>query len=456
MVARHTVGRGALVAGLLLAASLCAPLRPAFAEDFGDYEWGYDYGWDYYDYYEEPVAEVTEDVVASDGAAVPVADAQQAEETISPEEQAARLAELAAAPAPTITEAESAAMIDRAGNVLFQKDAERHMSPASITKVMTAVVALDSLQNGISLDDDVQITEPYLGELAAMAGFETGEHAVLRDLMRVMLVYSANDAAYNVALHVAGSIPAFADLMNAKAAEIGMTNSHFVNPHGMDDDGHYSCAIDLARLSKYALENYPFIAQTVSLSSVEIPIHGTPTVFNTTDALMGTYAGIRGVKTGSTDAYTFMGASARGDVGVYTAVLGCETSAGRFNDTAAMMDWAYAKYHEWQLAEDDWTVRVNPYALDMSYHTVVAASSDTQGEVWPEGGSASYDSVIARPDRLLDSGCGCGWSVWRQSERQMGTTTYATREMPVRVSSWPTFSLPLFVDTTMLGRSANA
>ena len=437
--------------------------QPARAEDLG-YDLDY-YDWELDSYADaavdpatalaaDPMTGLTIDpatgqpVVADLTAQVDYASAQETV-PIDP----ARLDALAETDAPTLLEAQSAAIIDGAGNVLFEKDANTPRSPASVTKVMTAVVALDSLKQGKSLDDVVTLVEPYLGPDAQMADFQNGETATFRDLLRVMLVYSANDAAYNVALHVAGSIPAFADLMNAKAAEIGLTNSHFMNPHGIDEDGHLASALDLARLSRYAMQNYPFIAQTVSSASIEIPIHDQPTLFQSTDALLGSYVGIRGVKTGYAEAFTFMGAAGRGNMSLYTAVLGCATAAGRFNDTAAMMDWAYAKFGERSLAEDTWAVRLNPYALDMGYETVISAAADTQGTTWPNGGVATYASAIVRPGRLLDTGEAYGWSVWSQAGRSMGAITYVTREVPVRVSAWPTFVLPLFENTSTLGRA---
>lgn len=397
---------------------------------------------------------VPEDYMATN--AEPQADGTQAAAT--PEEQAQREAAttqeaLANAAQPTLTEATAAAIIDNGGNVLFERNSEQEKSPASITKVMTAVVALSS---GKSLDDEVICTAPYLGAEAQMAGFESGDRITFRDLLRVMLVYSANDAAYNVALHVGGSIAGFSDLMNAKAAELGMTHSHFMNPHGLDEDGHYSCAIDLARLSRYALENFPFIAQTVSMRSVEVPVHGEKVRFQTTDELLSTYYGMRGVKTGSAENYTFMGASGRGPVSLYTAVLGCETAKGRFDDTAAMMDWAYAKYQDRVLSQDRWAVRVHPFSLDLRYSTVVSANANAAGVVWPDGGSASYASTLVKAGRLLDANRAYGWTQWTQSERPMGTSTYSTRPTPVQVSAWPTFSLPMFYNTTELGRSVTS
>ncbi len=448
------LARGATrtVLGLILASTCTqAAVSQAIAEE-------YDPGMEVFDVVIDDggVTEAQVEPVATDPTVIDGEFVQPTEEQVyDPEAEAARMAALAAAPAPPLAEAQGAAIVDGGGNILWQKNGDQRMSPASTTKVMTAVVALDALKNGISLDDQVSLVAPDLGPEAQMADYANGEQAVLRDMLRVMLVYSANDAAYNVARHVAGSIPAFADLMNAKAAEIGMTNSHFMNPHGIDEDGHYVCANDLARLSCYAMENYPFIAQTVGLHSVEIPLHGEKAVFQSTDVLLGTYNGIRGVKTGYAEAYTFAGASGRGSLQVYTAVLGCSTAEGRFNDTATLMDWAYSHFGERQISEDAWAVRVHPYALDFGYDVVISSANDARGTVWPDGGPASYESVLTRPGRLLVAETPYGWSSWNQGGRSMGQAVYATRSMPVRVSSWPVFTLPLFTDATMLGRSAN-
>ncbi len=145
------------------------------------------------------------------------------------------------------------------------------MGMASITKVMTAMVALDS---GIDLDKPCNIVSVDLEEGSVLANYSTSEHPTLRELLQVLLVHSANDVAYNIAINVAGSEKAFADLMNKKAAEIGMTNTHFSNPHGLDADDHYSTARDLALMARYAREHYPFLASTVSMTSVTATVQG--------------------------------------------------------------------------------------------------------------------------------------------------------------------------------------
>ena len=121
---------------------------------------------------------------------------------------------------PVLSEAQCAIVEDSAGNVLYEKNADTQMPMASITKVMTAMVALDS---GIDLDTPCQIHATDLGADSQTAGFVEGDTPTLRELLRVMLIYSANDAAENIAINVAGSEEAFVELMNEKAQELGMT-----------------------------------------------------------------------------------------------------------------------------------------------------------------------------------------------------------------------------------------
>ena len=184
---------------------------------------------------------------------------------------------------PSLSEAQCAIVVDSAGNVLWSKNADQEMPMASITKVMTAVVALES---GIDLDSTCTISDVDLGSDSQTAGFTSSDTPTMRQLLQAMLIYSGNDAALNVAINVAGSEDAFVDLMNAKAAELGMTHTHFTNPHGLYDENHYSCASDLVILGRYALEHFPFIASTVRTTSITLPIGGTEKTLNSTDDLM--------------------------------------------------------------------------------------------------------------------------------------------------------------------------
>ena len=352
---------------------------------------------------------------------------------------------------PAFAEATCAALIDQGGNVVYQQNPEQHMSLASITKVMTAMCVLDS---GIPLDEVVTLTAPTLDEDSQMAGYVDGDKATVRELLQVMLVYSANDAAHNLAVRVAGSVEAFSDIMNKKAAELGMTNSHFVNPHGLEDDNHYSCAIDLVRMGKYALENYPFIAQTITMQTASTTVHGEHIEFLTTDDFIGTYPGARGIKTGAVITnYTFLGASGHGNKQLYSAVLGCTSAQGRFADTITLMEWGYNRYRDMQISNKSWVLRAQPYAYDFGMRAVVSSPENYYASVRSKGGDASYVNVMSRSNRLLDVGTPYGWSQWTQGGTNMGTAIYSTRSKPARISSWPLFSLPLFADASQLNGS---
>lgn len=347
---------------------------------------------------------------------------------------------------PELSEADAAVLIDKAGNVLFSYNPTKKEHPASITKVMTAMVALDS---DCKLSDVVTCAEPDLGDNSQMADFGEGDKATLGDLIRVMLVYSANDAAYNAAQFVAGSQEAFVEFMNKKAAAIGMEHTHFNNTHGLEDDDHYTCAQDMAIMTRYAMEHYPLISQTALLHTIETPVRGETYVFSSTDRLLDTFDGIRGLKTGAiVDNYTFLGASGRGNTQLYTAVLGCKTFMGRFDDAEALMEWGFANYTPHTFSRGSWTIRLHPYAYNFALKSVLHPAGDCNIKSWPSNGSCSYSTVLCRPYRLLEANAAYGWTNWVQSKSDLGHAVYTTQRTPVKASTWPVFTQPLFEETT--------
>ncbi len=158
---------------------------------------------------------------------------------------------------------ETAVLIDaETGTILAEKDASKKMYPASLTKIMTAILAIEmgELSDVIKIDDDT----PYEISGSHIA-LEAGEILTLKDLLYALMLPSANDAALAIAKHYGGSEKEFVDLMNEKAKELGAYNTHFVNPHGLHDDNHYTTAADLALITKYAMNNETFrkIVKTV-------------------------------------------------------------------------------------------------------------------------------------------------------------------------------------------------
>lgn len=370
---------------------------------------------------------------------------------VGPENGTAEEGSLANASEPTLNEATGAVILDSGGNVVFAKNPEAQLPPASTTKVMTAMVILDS---GVPLSDMVTLKRVDVGAGAQMADYNDGDQVSLGELLLVMLVYSGNDAAYNAAAYVAGSEEAFVGRMNAKAAELGMAHTHFSNSHGYEADDHYSCAYDLAVMGRHAMQNYPLIAQAVLLPQVSTTVQGYPTTLNSTDKLLGVFPGIRGVKTGAvTDSYTFVGAVGRGDHQFYSAVVGCATWAGRFADTTAMFDWAYAQLHDYPLSHSGWVMRLEPFAFDLGQRVVLGPLTDAVGKAWgKELGETTFSATLGAPGNLSMAGQAQGWVDAVQSGTSVGRSFVGTRPQTVRVSSWPSFALPLFEDTVSLGR----
>ena len=345
---------------------------------------------------------------------------------------------------PDIEEAQAAIVVDSSGSVLWSMNAHEELGMASITKVMTAVVALDS---GIDLDTVCSIDYVDLGPYSQTAGFVEDDEPTLRDLLRVMLVYSGNDAACYVAQNVAGSEEAFVDLMNEKAAELGMEHTHFMNPHGLEEEGHYSTVGDLVILGRYALENYPFIASTVRLPSVEAYCDGWWQTFDSTDYLIETYEGALGIKTGSeTFGYCFLGAARRDGATLYTCVLGCDSDWGRWDDTMELLDWGYSVMSSREVASDGWLIDVMPFAYDFRFNCPVYPADDTSIGYYRTGEILTFESLHTRGSVLVSPDQTVGAVRWRQGSNVIGTVLIETDDELGRIPSFNIFATPLFME----------
>ena len=341
---------------------------------------------------------------------------------------------------PKIVAATAVCLTDGNGNVLYEKNADQTMAMASITKIMTAMVALDS---GISLDTTYPfVAKEYIGA-AQLAGYAEGDIVSLEELLMVTLVFSGNDAAYNVAVAVAGSQEAFVERMNEKAAAIGMTSTHFMNPHGLEEDGHYSCASDLCIMGRYAMEHYPFIRRAVITRSIDVTPGGYELTLYSTDDLMERYEGLRGIKTGRTESgYSFLGSARRGRVTLYSAVLCCEDDWERWDDTAAALDWGFSLYDERTLAQAGSIVRVTPWQDGFWLRCAVTPRHNVTGMVF-DGGKLSYRTVMYKPGTLAAAGSTYGTTLWNQNGHYVGSVSYKTSTPATGIPAWNPFALPL-------------
>ena len=220
------------------------------------------------------------------------------------------------------------------GRVLYEKTADEHMLIASTTKIMTAIVVLEHCE----LDDLVEVDSRSAGIEGSSMYLKAGESYTVEDLLYGLLLVSGNDAASALALHVADSMEEFAELMNAKAAELGMTESSFKNAHGLDEEGHYSTARDMAKLAAYCMGNEDFarIAGTVSHTV------GEQTLVNH-NRLLREYDGCLGLKTGYTMAAgrTLVTCAERDGARYVCVTL---NDPDDWDDHKALYDWAFANY----------------------------------------------------------------------------------------------------------------
>lgn len=233
------------------------------------------------------------------------------------------------------------------GTVIFGQNENERLSMASTTKIMTALVALEQLP----LDTSVTATDQSVGVEGSSIYLTAGETLTLEDLLYALMLESANDAAETIAVAVAGSVPAFADLMNEKAAELGLSDTHFVNPHGLDAEGHYTTAKELALLTRAALEN-PDFQRICATKRHTIPLHETDGVrlLLNHNRLLSSYEGCIGVKTGFTKktGRCLVSAAERDGVRLIAVTLGAPDD---WRDHTAMLDHGFSLYTSLALCE---------------------------------------------------------------------------------------------------------
>ena len=265
-----------------------------------------------------------------------------------PAVQADAPAVLAAAPANSGLQLECRAAIlmePETGRVLYEKAPDERMPIASITKLMTLLLTFEAIRGGkLTLDTPVPVSEHAYHMGGSQIWLEPGEQFTLDEMLRAICVSSANDAAVAVAELVGGSEPVFVEQMNARAAELGMTNTTFRNACGLDTEGHLSTARDVAVLSRYLLNTCPELLHYTGIWTDSLR-NGQTQLVNT-NKLLRRYSGITGLKTGTTSgAGVCISASATRDgLTLIAVVLGSPSSADRFHSATTLLDYGFANY----------------------------------------------------------------------------------------------------------------
>ena len=233
-------------------------------------------------------------------------------------------------------------VIDRKSNtVLVGKNENQKKKMASTTKIMTALIVIENCD----LSETVEISKKSASTRGSRLGLKTGDKITVYDLLYGLMMRSGNDSAVALAEHTAGSISNFADLMNQKAVELGLSNTHFVTPHGLDEDEHYTTAYELALLSNYAMNNEIF-AKIVGTKNYTITINGYPKTLTNTNELLGSLNGVYGIKTGFTNGANrcLVTCCKRGEMDLICVVLGADTKKYRTTDSIKLLEYSFSNF----------------------------------------------------------------------------------------------------------------
>lgn len=267
---------------------------------------------------------------------------------------------------PETSHAGAALLMDmNTGRLIYGKNVNQQMYPASLTKMMTGILALESGRMEESTVATYEALQSITLEDSHM-GILIGEELTMTDLVNSMLIYSANDASNVIAVHLAGSISAFVEMMNAKAQELGMTSTHFVNPCGVHDDNHYTTAQDLAVLAEYCMQNETF-REIVKKPSYHIDptnkytqnrdLPSTNLFLSTARSASYLYKPCTGIKTGTTEAagHCLVASASYNDMNLLTVVLKCDDTdvkqgAYSYIVTRNLFDFGFSNYRSGVLA----------------------------------------------------------------------------------------------------------
>lgn len=249
------------------------------------------------------------------------------------------------------------------GKLICGENVDEKLAPASITKIMTLILIYDAISDGrINLTDNVTVSAHAASMGGSQIFLEEGETLSVKDMIKSIVIASANDACVAMAEFLGGTESTFVGMMNTKAKELGMNNTNFINACGLDAEGHYSSAYDIALMSEYLIENYPEIKE-YTLTWMDTIIHKTSKGekefgLTNTNKLIKSYDGITGLKTGSTSdaGYSVSATAERENCSYVAVVLGADTTKNRFTLAADLLNYGFVNFKSYIPDEKKLTV----------------------------------------------------------------------------------------------------
>jgi D-alanyl-D-alanine carboxypeptidase (penicillin-binding protein 5/6) len=304
---------------------------------------------------------------------------------------------LKATTVPVIDASAAVAVDGETGTVLFDKNARVRRPPASMTKVVTAIVALEKG----NLQDKVK-TKVGAADMpgSSVMGLVVGDELTLKELLEGLLLPSGNDAAMAIAQHVGGSEKQFVQMMNDKVAALGLKDTHFTNPHGLQDEQHYSSAYDMAMLALYAMKN-PTFAEIVKTADISVATPNRTFKLANTNPLLGVYPGVDGVKTGSTDeaGLCVVASAIQNGRRVFVTLM---DSDNRVNDGTAVFDYAFKQFGLVSFSLPQSPLYMAYDANGVSYPLVASTEQKICVPLWQTGAVWSELRITGDPEKLVE------------------------------------------------------
>lgn len=294
------------------------------------------------------------------------------------------------------------------GEIIYESNAYEHLSPASVTKIMSMLLFFEALDSGkIDLDDEVVTSETAEKMGGSQIWLEVGETMTVDELLKAIIVASANDACTALGEHIAGSDIGFVKMMNDKASELGLKNSNFENCTGLDDTtkNHYSCAYDLAVVAKEVMKH----DKVKDYTSVWLDyLRDGKTELNNTNKLVNKYNGLTGLKTGTTSnaGFCLCATAERDGMNLVAVVLNCETSDERFSSARNLLDFGFANYEIITPSIDEG--QITEVAVKNGVKKSIMPSYDSTGKIMVKKGSGdvtykySIEESVPAPVRKGD------------------------------------------------------
>ena len=345
-----------------------------------------------------------------------------------------------AAPAVAV-QAPSAVLMTLDGAVLLEKDAHAVREPASVTKVMTMLLVCEAVDQGrISLEDPVTASAHAASMGGSQIWLEEGEVLTVAEMLKCVAVVSANDCAVALGEHLAGSEEAFVQMMNARAQELGMKDTRFVNACGLTAEGHVTSAHDIGLMSAQLLREHRWITDYTLIWQDYIR-EGT-SVLNNTNKMLKSYQGITGLKTGftTTAGYCISATAEREGLHLIAVVMGGATKESRNGDAAALLNWGFANYAAVTLTADR---PLLPVPVEMGRQQWVEVELGQQTPLVLERASlGTLEKTVELPERVhapVEQGQALGCLVVRQGGAEVCRVPIVACGSVERLGLWDVF-----------------